>query len=476
MVLGRMSTIGGFMWRRKQRGRDFEREIRAHLASEEEDQRASGLSPDEAPYAARRAFGNVTLYQEVIREMWGWPSLERIDLSAPLKEARRSGLSRSRSVLAKALIVSQVALSAVLLIGAGLFVRSLGNLRHVNTGFDKENVLLVETDKTALGYKDGDPRLTTVYRQVEQRVREIPGVAAAAFSMFTFQMGASTADAYPNGRPTPLESQRDIHNNVAGPAFFAAMGLPVTLGRAFNLNDNAKSPKVAIVNETMARVFFPGESPVGLRFGHSPQNTGEFEIVGVVKDAKYESLREKPTPMAFYPDAQHVQFLGSLVVRYSGDSRAIVPAIRRTVAEVSRNLPITEVHSLAGQVDDSLVRDKLTARLSSFFGLLALLLASIGIYGVLSYAVARRTSEVGLRMALGAPRSNVVWLVMRDVLALVVMGLAIGVPAVLAGERLIFSLLYGMPRWTECPWRRPSPFSVSWRGARLIGLRGVRHG
>jgi predicted permease len=369
----------------------------------------------------------------------------RVDLSAPLKEGRAAGLARTRSLLAKALIVSQVALSAVLLIGAGLFIRSLVNLRHVSTGFDKENVLLVETDKTALGYKNDDPRLTMVYRQVEQRVSQIPGVRAAAFSMFTFRRGEWTDSAYPSGRPAPPESRREIHNNLVGPAFFTAMGIPVTLGRTFNLNDTAKSPKVAIVNETMARIFFPGETPIGLRFGLSPEQSGEFEVVGVVKDAKYENLRETPTPMAFYPDAQRVQFLGSLVVRHAGDQRAIVPAIRRAVAEVSRNLPITEVNTLAGEVDDSLVSDRLTARLSSFFGLLALLLASIGIYGVLSYAVARRTSEVGLRMALGAPRSSVVWLVMRDVLLLVTIGLGIGVPAALAGERLISGLLYGLP-------------------------------
>jgi predicted permease len=200
-----------------------------------------------------------------------------------------------------------------------------------------------------------------------------------------------------------------------------------------------------VVNETMAHLFFPGESPVGRRFGFSPEHSSDFEVVGVTKDAKYESLREKPTPMAFYPDAQHLQFLSGFTVRYAGDPRGIVAAIRQAVAGVNANLPVTQVRTLADQVDDSLVGDRLIARLSTFFGLLALLLASIGIYGVLSYAVARRTSEVGLRMALGAPRSNVMWLVMRDVMVLVAIGLAVGVPAALAIERLITNLLYGLP-------------------------------
>ena len=369
----------------------------------------------------------------------------RVDLSSALKDARSSGLARSRNMLAKALIVSQVSLSAMLLIGAGLFVRSLVNLRNVDTGFNKENVLVVGLDTASVGYKEDDPRLTNLYRQVEQRIAEAPGVRSASFSMFTFQMGAWTTDAYANGRAALPDNQRDIHGNVVGPAFFSTMGLPVTLGRAFSTSDTAQSARVAIINETMARRFFPGGSPIGLRFGFSPDHSSEFEVVGVVKDAKYESLREHPTPMAFYPDSQHVQFLGALTVRYAGDSRAIVPAIRQAVAQVNANLPVAEVHTLADQVDSSLVGDKLIARLSTFFGLLALSLASIGIYGVLSHAVARRTSEVGLRMALGSPRSSVVWLVLRDVLVLVAAGLAIGVPAALASQPLVSGLLYGLP-------------------------------
>jgi len=370
----------------------------------------------------------------------------RVELISSLKEGRGGISTRSRNVLAKALIVSQVALSAVLLIGAGLFVRSLANLRNIDTGFNKESVLVLGVDTSLLSYKDGDSHVVSLYRQVEERVRQVPGVRSAAFAMLTFQPGSWTEYAFPQGRtPPPDEEQRTIHNDVVGPEFFAAMGLPITLGRGFTVSDTSASPKVAVINETMARRFFPGESPIGLRFGLSPEKSGEFEVVGVVKDAKYESLRERPTSMAFYPYAlQRAAYLGQFTVRYVGDPRGIVPEIRRAFAEVHSNLPVTEVRTLAEQVDNTLVGDKLLARLSSFFGLLALLLASVGIYGVLSYAVARRTNEVGLRMALGARRSNVLWLVMRDVLALVAIGLAIGVPAALASERLISGLLYGI--------------------------------
>jgi len=369
----------------------------------------------------------------------------RVDLSLSLKEGRGSVSARSGQFLAKTLIVSQVALSAVLLIGAGLFVRSLMNLRNVETGFHQENVLVMYADTASLGYKENDPRLTDIYHRVEEGVSALPGVRAASFSMFTMLEGQWSSDAYPQGRPKPPENQREIHNNVVGPAFFATIGLPIVMGRPIGPQDTAKSPKVAVINETMARWFFPNESPIGqhFRLGDNERND-QIQIIGVAKDAKYESLREKPEPVAYYPYTQSTGYFGNFQVRYPGDPRSLIPAIRRVFSDVDRNLPIAGIRTMAKQVDDTLVQQKLTARLSTFFGLLALLLASIGIYGVLSYAVAQRTSEVGLRMALGAQRGSVMWMVMRDVLVLVAGGLLIGVPAALAVERKASSMLFGL--------------------------------
>jgi predicted permease len=368
----------------------------------------------------------------------------RVELSPSLREGRGSASGHSQSALAKTLIVSQVTLSIVLLIGAGLFVRSLANLRDVDTGFHTEGVLVLGLDTASIGYKE-DAKLGELYQQIEQRVSSVPGVRSSSFSMFTFNEGEWSGPAYALGQTPPPENERDVQNNKVGPAFFTTMALPIVLGRALGPQDTEKSPKVAVINETMARRFFPNGSPIGRRFGEGePEHSGDIEIVGVAKDAKYESLREKPQAAAYYPYTQSFGYLGNLEVRFSGDLRGIVPEIRRAIGEVNRDLPITEVRTLAEQVDGSLVAQKLIARLSSFFGGLALLLASIGIYGILSYAVSRRTSEVGLRMALGAKPSHVVWLVMRDVVALVAIGLAIGIPTAVALERLVSSMLFGV--------------------------------
>jgi predicted permease len=224
------------------------------------------------------------------------------------------------------------------------------------------------------------------------------------------------------------------------------MSLPILAGRGFDATDKIDSPKVAIINQTMARMFFPDSSPIGRHFGFGddPSHSGDIEIVGVVKNAKYVALQENSEAAAYFPYAQRVQYFGNFEVRYSGSAGQIIPAVRRAIAEVNTNIPVSSISTLAEQVDESTANQRLIARLSSFFGLLAAFLVCIGIYGLLSYAVARRTSEIGVRMALGAKRSDVLWIVLREVLALSAIGTVLGVPAALEGNHLVAKLLYGL--------------------------------
>jgi predicted permease len=369
----------------------------------------------------------------------------RINLSPGLKERTGVVSVASRSPLAKALIVGQVALSLVLLIGAGLFLRTLMKLAKVDTGFNKENVLLFGIDPPAVGYKE-DSRLVRLYQQIEQRVGAVPGVRAASISFFTFNQG-SWADGVvvQGGSALPGIGKYALHN-VVGPGYFSAMGIPSLVGRVFDDRDTATSPKVAVINETMARQFFPGGSPIGRRFGigDDPKHSADIEVVGVVKDAKYESLRERLWPAAYYPYTQRIGYYYDFEVRYAGNPQTIIADVRRAIGAVDRSLPVSYQRTLAQQVGQSIASQTLTAQLSSFFGLLAVFLACVGIYGVMSYAVSRRTNEIGVRMALGAGPWKVLWMVMRESLILVAMGLVMGLALALAGERLVTKLLFGL--------------------------------
>jgi predicted permease len=223
------------------------------------------------------------------------------------------------------------------------------------------------------------------------------------------------------------------------------MGIPLLAGRAFGPQDTATSQQVAVIGETMARTLFPSGSPIGRRYGRGgPQNAGDIEVIGVVKDVKYNSLEEDPQPGDYLPYTQNVRYLNDLEVRYSGDSPAVIAAIRQAIHDVDRTLPISDVMTLHEQVARSTTNQRLVAQLSAFFGLLAVFLSCIGIYGLMSYVVTRRTNEIGIRMALGAERSQVLWLVMRESLWLVALGIAIGVPVALAGNRLVSSMLFGL--------------------------------
>lgn len=372
----------------------------------------------------------------------------RVELTGALKEGSGSVGARSRRTMANALIVSQVALSLMLLIGAGLFLRSLANLENVPTGFNKENVLLFRIDPNAAGYKE-DARLVNLYQALEQRIGAEPGVRSASVSFFTFNEGSSDDSVTVLGSSLAPGIQNDVIENVVGQGYFATMGIPLLEGRLIGPQDTATSRKVAVINETMARNYFPGISPLGRSFAiqdeSDPSKHGAaIEVIGVVKDAKYIGLRERPFAAAYYPYAQNTGYYGDLSVRYSGSARPIVSEARQAASEVDPRLPVVYQSSLAERINQSLVSHSLVSKLSTFFGLLAAFLACIGIYGVMSYAVSRRTREIGIRMAIGAGRGDVLRMVMREVGFLVGIGLAVGIPAALAADRLAQSLLFGL--------------------------------
>jgi predicted permease len=374
----------------------------------------------------------------------------RLELTPSLKEGRGAISGQAWSPFGKALIVSQVAISLVLLAGAGLFIRSLINLANVDTGFNERGVLLFRVDPSATGHTD-ELTLANLYRQVEERVDALPEVRASSFSIYAFHQGSWDGSAWAEGYRTAGGSEHDASYNAVGPGYFAAMGLPILAGRAFGRRDTAASPKVAVINETMAKRFFPGGSPIGKRFGmSSPEHSNDIEVVGVVRDAKYYSLDEAPEAFAYYPYTQYSPewgtglYLREFEVRFSGDPQVIAPAVRRAIHGINASLPITNVQTLSGEVDASIVFPQLIAEMSAFFGIVAVFLACIGIYGLTAYAVSRRTNEIGIRMALGAQKADVLRMVMRESLILVGFGLAIGLPVALAASGLVSKMLFGL--------------------------------
>ena len=367
----------------------------------------------------------------------------RLHLVDALKDGRGPQGMGTKNLLSKGLVVSQVALSLVLLVGAGLFLRSLMNLAKVDTGFDRENVLRLQMDTSSVGYLSNEPRLNNLYQEIEARVSALPGVRAASFSSFTFREGSWSSSVSVAGFKT-AEPPLVIHN-VIGNGYFATMGIPLVLGRAFGPQDTATSQKVGIISEHMALTLFPKGSPLGHHYGMGgPDVANDIEVVGVVKDVKFNNLAEEAATLDYLPYTQHPGYQNDFEVRYTGDYAAISNAVQQTIHSVDRTLPLTDVTTLDEQVSRSMTNNRLVAQLSAFFGLLAVFLSSIGIYGLMSYVVSRRTNEIGIRMALGAGRTRVGWLVMREIALLVVIGIAIGLPVTLASTRLLKSMLFGL--------------------------------
>jgi len=366
----------------------------------------------------------------------------RIEPFSSLKSGKGSAQSASRSRFSKALVVAQVALSLLLLIGAGLFVRTLINLQNLPSGFNPQGVMLFYVDTTTTGYQGA--QLDALLREVEEKVKAAPGVRSASLSAYFFNQGAWTSSMFIRDQNPTEVKNRIFSNKAIGHDYFTTMGIQLLQGRVFGPQDTDRSQQVAVISETMARRFFPNSSPLGRRFGRIAEKSEQFEIIGVVKDAKDISLMEEWRPIAYFPYSQSGEPMSNLIVRYSSAPEAVVPQVRQAIRQVNRNLAIDEVVSLSEHISRSLARQRLVARLASFFGLLALLLACVGLYGVLSYNVARRTNEIGIRMALGAQRGDVLWLSLREALILVGAGVAIGLPASLVAMQTVSALLYGL--------------------------------
>ena len=356
-----------------------------------------------------------------------------------------------RLELGKALVVAQVAMSVLLLIGAGLFVRTLTNLESENIGFDRRNLLLFGIDPTQTGYKG--ERLARFYEELRRRIEAVPGVRSVSLSRHTFiNGGVSIAGVSIQGyTPKHGESFNDgsisLHVNSVGPEFFETFGIPLVLGRTIGDRDTAAAPKVAVVNRAFAREYLGGTSPIGRRLGYGGvKASSDIAIVGVVGDARYGQLRDEAPPTVYVPSAQNVQELAEMTfeVRTAGDPTHWIGAIRQAVQGLDRNLPLFDVKTQAEQIEQATFQERLFARLSSFFGLLALVLACVGLYGMMSYAVARRTNEIGIRMALGAEKGKILQMVLQEAMTLAALGIVIGVPAALAASRLIATMLYGL--------------------------------
>jgi predicted permease len=371
----------------------------------------------------------------------------RVDLAAPIKGSTRAGL---RFGPANALVVFQVAASLVLLIGAGLFLRTLQKLASQDVGFDQDHVVIAHIDPRKAGYQ---PEQTpALYRALIGRIEALPGVRFATIASADQLDGNSWSSNFTiEGMPETREME--VQKELVGPNYFATQGIPIILGRDIGPQDGPGTPLVTVINEAMAKKFFSGMNPIGHRFSlGAPFRADEaMTIVGVAANARYYSLRDAIPAMEFcaamqVPDeaSHNAKFAGYLEVRTSGDPRALTAQIPSVVAQVAGNLPVGRMNTLREQVQHALKQNRDAAKLSTALAALAMLLACIGVYGTMAYRVSRRTNEIGIRISLGAQRVNVFWLVIKECLMLVAIGLAIGLAEALAATRIIASQLFAI--------------------------------
>ena len=384
-----------------------------------------------------------------------WQS-SRADIAPTLKDQAGAVLGGGNVVLRKILVATQVTLSLLLLIGAGLFMRTLSNLRNLSPGFSAEKLASFELDPSLSGYSV--ERTKSFYSHLTEELQALPGVKSVGLASLRIlddndwesSMTIEGYTAKPGEHPLP-------YMNSISPNYFGTMGIPVVAGRDFTVKDTQQikhgrdaddwTPTKVMINESFARKYFKTRNPVGLHvgFGSDPGTKTDMEIIGVVKDVKYSNLRDETPVQAYVPYLAGHDLGGmTIYVRTSLEPQQLMPLIRQRVQGLDANVPVYAMRTADEQISRSLRNERLVASLSTLFGLLATVLAVVGLYGVMAYTVSRRTREIGIRMALGALQKNVLWMVMKEVLVLIAIGVLVGVPAAIGLSRLIQNQLYGL--------------------------------
>ena len=373
--------------------------------------------------------------------------MSRPAVTSTLKDEAGSVVGGGHVRFRKGLVVAQVALSLLLLFGAGLLARSLHNLRSLDPGFDEEKLLPLSIDPSLGGHSPQSA--LEIFRRLQDDLGTQPGAVAASLAssaLMTQDIGQATVKV--DGYEAKEGENMNPQVNAVGPEFFKTFGVPLLAGRDFGPADVAGAPRVAIVNETFARYFFGQESPVGRRFGFGRDQATDVEIIGLVKDSKSNNLRQETPRYVYTPytqgDGPDALARMTFYVRSTQPENTAALAVRQAVARLDPNLPVSDFKTMRAQVSESLFLERLVAGLSGAFGVLATLLAAVGLYGVMSYTVTRRTREIGIRMAIGAERSSVLWLVLKEVSVLAALGIGIGAPLALGLSRFAQSQLFGL--------------------------------
>ena len=419
------------------------------------------------------------------------PALQstRVDLTTALKQTR-AGESRKRIgawlrvSLSQSLVVTQIAVSLLLLVAAGLFVRTLSNLNSIDPGFNRERILLFAVNARQAGYSnEAMPRF---FEDLRARLAAIPGVRSATAS--TLPMISNTVNN--GGITVPGFAGNDPDSSFlsVAPDFFSTFEIPVLLGRPIDARDVASAAKVAVVNEIFVKNYFAGQNPLGRRFsvGRGPGAT-EVEIVGVSRNTRYSSLKEDVSPVAYFPYTYEPRSMASLTfeLRTAGDPLALAGAAREVVRQADSRIPVTGMSTQDAVIEYTIGQERTFATLCTAFALLAVAIACVGLYGTMAYSVARRTNELGLRMALGAQRKLLIWMVLREVFVMAAVGLAIGLPIALATTKFVKSFLFDMK--PNDPWAiagaavvlvlaaLAAGYGPAWRASRIDPWNALRH-